>query len=1145
MVLLLYFAKPFIVPLVVAALVTFILSPLVDFAQRLRLGRVPAVLLVVLLSLLAATCITYVLGNELVRLAVELPTHRAEIEAKLSGLRGIGSGGLTGLFDMVRDLGGSPPPGTTVTLATGGGAIDRVLGVMGELVVVLASCFVVLLLVIFMLTKREDLRNRALGLLGYGHLTGATRATVEGARRLSRLLLAQLSVNLGLGAVFGLGLAILGVPYWFVWGFAAAVLRFIPYVGVLIAAAAPALLAVATSPGWALPAGVVGLMVVLEIMTANVIEPLLFSRHTGVSPLALLVAAAFWTWLWGPVGLVLSTPLTLCLVVLGQHAPRFGFLAMLLGDLPALPAHASSYQRLLAVDEREAQARAAVHAREHGNAAVFDDVLLPALKHVRRDREREWVEAKDEAFVFDATARALLTVAEVPSVGLPTRAGLGESDAVPRVLPLGLALPAHHRSEEVALAMIARLCAPNVARVEVCSSRAMPAGIDAQITRERPALLVIGVLPPGGLAPALFLCGRIAHASPAVASQRAYLATGAARQIQPYVATVAVVDSEFVALEAHTSDNAHQQERLAAIRVEVGKLWGVLTREVQRRERFDVRASDTLLSAGRVIATDMRAEESRIVTERRASASELRSQALFAITAATGTALRKEIEQMLLAAKADAELANIAKSHFLANMSHELRTPLNAVILYSELLQEDAKDAGATALVADLEKIRGAGRHLLMLVNGVLDLSKVEAGKMKLHLERFDVAAIANEVVQAVMPAARKHGTRLTVKCAAGVASMCGDATKVRQILLNLLSNASKFTDKGAVSLRVAVAPVGPDGPEGGARAELMFAVVDSGIGMSAEQVARLFQPFMQADASTTRRFGGTGLGLAISKRFAELMGGRITVESRVGAGSTFTLWLPVEVEPLSDAQEPAHEAAPTHAPLHEAAPVPAPAHAPLHGAAPVPAPAHTPLHGAAPVPAPAHTPLHGAAPVPAPAHAPLHEAAPVPAPAHAPLHEAARAPSPDVTHQMQAVSDPGVVLVVEDDELTRDVLTRALAKQGWIVVQATNGRLALSLMSEHPVELVLLDEATRQVRALPELGATPIIALTAHAMSGDRERALAAGCTDYHTKPVEFDKLLEQIESIFSAPAPTPTSAPTPTPTSTPAPPSAPFVAD
>ena len=1086
MVLLLYFAKPFIVPLVVAALVTFILSPLVDFAQRLRLGRVPAVLLVVLLSLLAATCITYVLGNELVRLAVELPTHRAEIEAKLSGLRGIGSGGLTGLFDMVRDLGGSPPPGTTVTLATGGGAIERVLGVMGELVVVLASCFVVLLLVIFMLTKREDLRNRALGLLGYGHLTGATRATVEGARRLSRLLLAQLSVNLGLGAVFGLGLAILGVPYWFVWGFAAAVLRFIPYVGVLIAAAAPALLAVATSPGWALPAGVVGLMVVLEIMTANVIEPLLFSRHTGVSPLALLVAAAFWTWLWGPVGLVLSTPLTLCLVVLGQHAPRFGFLAMLLGDLPALPAHASSYQRLLAVDEREAQARAAAHAREHGNAAVFDDVLLPALKHVRRDREREWVEAKDEAFVFDATARALLTVAEVPSVGLPTRAGLGESDAVPRVLPLGLALPAHHRSEEVALAMIARLCAPNVARVEVCSSRAMPAGIDAQITRERPALLVIGVLPPGGLAPALFLCGRIAHAFPAVASQRAYLATGAARQIQPYVATVAVVDSEFVALEAHTSDNAHQQERLAAIRVEVGKLWGVLTREVQRRERFDVRASDTLLSAGRVIATDMRAEESRIVTERRASASELRSQALFAITAATGTALRKEIEQMLLAAKADAELANIAKSHFLANMSHELRTPLNAVILYSELLQEDAKDAGATALVADLEKIRGAGRHLLMLVNGVLDLSKVEAGKMKLHLERFDVAAIANEVVQAVMPAARKHGTRLTVKCAAGVASMCGDATKVRQILLNLLSNASKFTDKGAVSLRVAVAPVGP---EGGARAELMFAVVDSGIGMSAEQVARLFQPFMQADASTTRRFGGTGLGLAISKRFAELMGGRITVESRVGAGSTFTLWLPVEVEPLSDAQEPAHEAAPTHAPLHEAAPVPAPA--------------------------------------------------------HAPLHEAARAPSPEVTHQMQAVSDPGVVLVVEDDELTRDVLTRALAKQGWIVVQATNGRLALSLMSEHPVELVLLDEATRQVRALPELGATPIIALTAHAMSGDRERALAAGCTDYHTKPVEFDELLEQIESIFSAPAPTPTSAPTPTPTSTPAPPSAPFVAD
>jgi len=515
-VVLLYFAKPFVVPLVVAALVTFILSPVVDLVQRLRLGRVPAVLLVVLSSVVVGGVIMYVLGNELMRLAVELPTHRAEIEAKLSGLRGMGSGGLSRLFDMVHDLGGGAAPGATVTLADGASEMDRVMAVLDQLVVILASAFVVLLLVIFMLSRREDLRNRALGLLGYGQLTRSTRATVEGARRLSRLLLAQLLVNLGLGAVFGLGLAVIGVPYWFVWGFAAAVLRFIPYVGVLIAAAGPALLAIATSPGWAMPAGVVGLIVVIEIVTANVIEPLLFSRHTGVSPLALLVAAAFWTWIWGPVGLVLSTPLTLCLVVLGQHAPRFEFLAMLLGDLPALPAHASFYQRLLAVDEREAQSVASTHAKEHGRAATFDEVLLVALKWVRRDRERDGVDAKDEAFVFDATERAVATFED------PAPAH-GTMSLERHALPLVMALPAHHRSEEIALAMVGRLCAANIATVEVVPSRALPADTEAQITRDAPQLLLIGVLPPGGLTQAVYLCGRLARAFPNVPIVVAYL----------------------------------------------------------------------------------------------------------------------------------------------------------------------------------------------------------------------------------------------------------------------------------------------------------------------------------------------------------------------------------------------------------------------------------------------------------------------------------------------------------------------------------------------------------------------------------------------------------------------------------------------
>ena len=238
-----------------------------------------------------------------------------------------------------------------------------------------------------------------------------------------------------------------------------------------------------------------------------------------------------------------------------------------------------------------------------------------------------------------------------------------------------------------------------------------------------------------------------------------------------------------------------------------------------------------------------------------------------------------------------AEEANRAKSRFLANMSHELRTPLNAIIGYSEMLKEESADLGVAQLEPDLEKIRSAGQHLLGLINEVLDLSKIEAGKMDLFVERFDIGALLHEVASTVQATAAARGNTLQVKADPGLGIMRADLTKVRQILLNLLSNASKFTDHGPIMLAVQRVP-GPY-PEAD---WIVFAVKDSGIGMTPEQVARLFQPFVQADASTTRRYGGTGLGLTITRRFSEMMGGSIAVASEPGKGTTFTVKLPAEV---------------------------------------------------------------------------------------------------------------------------------------------------------------------------------------------------------------------------------------------------------
>jgi signal transduction histidine kinase/DNA-binding response OmpR family regulator len=250
------------------------------------------------------------------------------------------------------------------------------------------------------------------------------------------------------------------------------------------------------------------------------------------------------------------------------------------------------------------------------------------------------------------------------------------------------------------------------------------------------------------------------------------------------------------------------------------------------------------------------------------------------------------------------DVANRHKSEFLASMSHELRTPLNAIIGYSEMLQEEAADLDQKALVPDLKKINAAGKHLLELINAVLDLSKIEAGRMDLYLETFSVPSLATEIAAVIQPLADKNANRVEVRCDPAVGNMHADLTKVRQALFNLLSNACKFTERGIVSLTVRREPSDD-------RDVFFFDVSDTGIGLTSEQIGRLFQEFSQADVSTSRRFGGTGLGLALSRRLCRLMGGDVTVASELGRGSTFTIRLPVEVKTIGSVEPaPAESAA-------------------------------------------------------------------------------------------------------------------------------------------------------------------------------------------------------------------------------------------
>jgi signal transduction histidine kinase/CheY-like chemotaxis protein len=407
--------------------------------------------------------------------------------------------------------------------------------------------------------------------------------------------------------------------------------------------------------------------------------------------------------------------------------------------------------------------------------------------------------------------------------------------------------------------------------------------------------------------------------------------------------------------------------------------------------------------------------------------------------------------------------ANQTKSQFLANMSHELRTPMNAIIGYSEMLTEEAEDLGQEEFIPDLRKINGAGKHLLALINDILDLSKIEAGKMDLYLEQFDIAGMVQDVTTTIQPLVEKNANTLEVQCAEEIGTMNADLTKVRQALFNLLSNACKFTKSGRVTLSVsrATAPslVGaetttddrrpttdhrsdqPEAVVGGpssvvASDWIAFRVTDSGIGMTPEQMGKLFQAFSQADASTTRQYGGTGLGLAITRHFCQMMGGEITVTSEPGQGSTFTVRLPAEV--IEQASEP-----------------------------------------------------------------------------DAAAEDAGVALLPGVG---------STVLIIDDDAATRDLLARFLTREGFRVETASGGEEGLRRARALRPDAITLDvmmpgmdgwAVLTALKSDAELASIPVVMVT---IVDDKNMGFALGASDYMTKPINRDQLLGILQKYHGA---------------------------
>jgi predicted PurR-regulated permease PerM len=514
-------------PLALAILLSFALAPVAGLLEKFRLPRAAAVVLTILLALGILGAITYKVGQQLTMLANDLPRYEENIKRKITWFRPEQENALDRLTkvgqDVARTLDRPPrtPDVQPVSIVSQPSFTQRLQTAVGPYLESLGVVSFVLILVLFILNSREDLRDRMLRLFGLSRVSLTTRTMDEVGQRISRYLGMFSLVNSAFGVIIGLGLWLIGLKYAVLWGVLFALLRFIPYVGPAAAFALPMIFSFAYFEGWREPLLVVALFGTLEVIANSFLEPVIYGKTTGVSALGLLVAAMFWTWLWGALGLLLSTPMTVCLAVLGKYVPRLSFFATLLGEEDPLTADVRFYQRLLAADQDGATAVVEAALKEQPRAEVFDQVLIPALSRAERDRAHDEIDEGEQGFIWRVVGELLDDLEETPAPD-PENQQTGpeavaavegaprpeEAPAAGSVLQV-LGIAANDRGDELVLRMLGQLLPRTRCALTILGTPESPLTLAEHLSESTPDLVMVSHLPPAGATTARYLVRRI------------------------------------------------------------------------------------------------------------------------------------------------------------------------------------------------------------------------------------------------------------------------------------------------------------------------------------------------------------------------------------------------------------------------------------------------------------------------------------------------------------------------------------------------------------------------------------------------------------------------------------------------------------